>query len=189
MLMENSSFILSMLHFSCLIGSLFLTHSFSPSFLFLYVLHYPLYTFFLLKAGSLADIVGRKVIFVATAALITLGSIGSACSFESSYMTVYGHIACWRFLLGMFLSLCLCVCLCACVSFCLSAYLSVYMSVYLHESLSVHVSVRLSSMSQSNCTSYCSCVCTAISPSFPLSLSLSPGVYICAYLSLILPLT
>ena len=51
-------------------------------------------------AGSLADIVGRKVIFVATAALITVGSIGSACSFESSYMTVYGHIACWRFLLG-----------------------------------------------------------------------------------------
>jgi MFS family permease len=53
-----------------------------------------------LVAGSLADVVGRKVIFVATAALIMIGSIMSAFSNETSYMTVYGHIACWRFVLG-----------------------------------------------------------------------------------------
>ena len=75
---------------------------------------------------------GRKVIFVGTAALITLGSIGSACSFESSYMTVYGHIACWRFLLGM------------CLSVCLSACSSVYVPVYLYVSSSVYVSACLS---------------------------------------------
>jgi MFS transporter, PHS family, inorganic phosphate transporter len=53
-----------------------------------------------LVAGSLADVVGRKVIFVATAALIMIGSIMSAFSNETTYMTVYGHIACWRFVLG-----------------------------------------------------------------------------------------
>ena len=67
-----------------------------------------------------------------TAALITLGSIGSACSFESSYMTVYGHIACWRFLLGM------------CLSVCLSACSSVYVPVYLYVCFSVYVSACLS---------------------------------------------
>ena len=51
-------------------------------------------------AGSLADVIGRKKIFVATAALITLGSIGSACSFDSSMWSIYGQIACWRFFLG-----------------------------------------------------------------------------------------
>ena len=110
--------------------SLYLT--LSLSFLQSDILIYPLSTSCLLTAGSLADIVGRKVIFVGTAALITLGSIGSACSFESSYMTVYGHIACWRFLLGMYLSVCL------------SACSSVYVPVYLHVSSSVYVSACLS---------------------------------------------
>ena len=39
-------------------------------------------------------------IFVATAVLITIGSLGSAFSCGTSFMTVYGHIACWRFVLG-----------------------------------------------------------------------------------------
>jgi AAHS family benzoate transporter-like MFS transporter len=42
-----------------------------------------------LTAGSLADIIGRKTIFVGTAALITIGSLGSAFSFGTSFMTIY----------------------------------------------------------------------------------------------------
>lgn len=51
-------------------------------------------------AGSMADIIGRKRIFVATAALITIGSIGSACSLDTPSLTIYGQICCWRFILG-----------------------------------------------------------------------------------------
>lgn len=46
--------------------------------------------------GSLADVIGRKKIFVATAILISIGSFGSACSGNSSAFTVYGQLACWR---------------------------------------------------------------------------------------------
>ncbi|KAJ1423097.1 major facilitator superfamily domain-containing protein, partial [Ochromonadaceae sp. CCMP2298] len=53
-----------------------------------------------LVAGSLADIIGRKKIFVTTALLITIGSFGSACSTDSQFLTIYGQLACWRFLLG-----------------------------------------------------------------------------------------
>jgi hypothetical protein len=51
-------------------------------------------------AGSLADIIGRKRIFVATAALIAIGSIGSACSLDTPFLTIYGQVSCWRFFLG-----------------------------------------------------------------------------------------
>ena len=54
-----------------------------------------------LIAGSLADIVGRKAIFVATAALITIGSLGSSLSGDNPDFTVYTRIACWRFFLGL----------------------------------------------------------------------------------------
>jgi len=53
-----------------------------------------------LVAGSLADIWGRKLLFVTTAVLITLGSIGSAFSTDLPTFTIYGQIACWRFFLG-----------------------------------------------------------------------------------------
>jgi len=54
-----------------------------------------------LTAGSLADIIGRKFIFIATAVLITLGSLGSSTSADSSHVTVYTRIAYWRFILGL----------------------------------------------------------------------------------------
>ena len=56
-------------------------------------------------AGSLADIIGRKKIFVATALLISIGSIGSSMAVNNSYftggMSIYGCISIWRFLLGV----------------------------------------------------------------------------------------
>jgi hypothetical protein len=51
-------------------------------------------------AGSMADIVGRKKIFVITAALIAIGSIGSACALDTPFLTIYGQISCWRLFLG-----------------------------------------------------------------------------------------
>lgn len=48
----------------------------------------------------MADIVGRKRIFVATAALISVGSIGSAFVMDTPSLTIYGQLACWRFILG-----------------------------------------------------------------------------------------
>ena len=63
-----------------------------------------------LIAGCLADIVGRKRMFVATALLISVGSIGSSCvSHNQSYGflkyvgldNIYGQLACWRFVLGL----------------------------------------------------------------------------------------
>ena len=53
-----------------------------------------------LVAGTLADIIGRKKIFIATAILITIGCFGSACSIDTPTLTVYGQIATWRFFLG-----------------------------------------------------------------------------------------
>ncbi len=54
-----------------------------------------------LVAGSSADIVGRKAIFVATAALITIGSVGSSFCSDSNDVPIYTRIACWRFFLGL----------------------------------------------------------------------------------------
>lgn len=51
-------------------------------------------------AGACADIFGRKKLFVLTAALITIGSLGSACSINTPNLTIYGQICCWRFFLG-----------------------------------------------------------------------------------------
>lgn len=51
-------------------------------------------------AGTLADVIGRKKIFIATAVLIIVGCFGSASSMETPLLTVYGQIACWRFFLG-----------------------------------------------------------------------------------------
>eukprot|EP01036_Dinobryon_divergens_P042317 gene42317-56221_t len=52
-------------------------------------------------AGYLADIVGRKKIFIATAILIILGCIGGSMTVDSDMFSIYAQIACWRALLGM----------------------------------------------------------------------------------------
>lgn len=44
----------------------------------------------------MADIIGRKKIFVTTAVLICLGSFGSACCGNAPTFTVYGQLAIWR---------------------------------------------------------------------------------------------
>ncbi len=54
-----------------------------------------------LVSGLLADIFGRKKLFVCTALLIAIGSIGSSCSIDLPYLNIYYQIACWRFLLGL----------------------------------------------------------------------------------------
>jgi len=54
-----------------------------------------------LTAGLLADMIGRKFIFIATATLITIGSIGSSTCVDSPHVTVYTRIALWRFILGL----------------------------------------------------------------------------------------
>ncbi len=54
-----------------------------------------------LIAGTMADIVGRKAIFVATAALISIGSLGSSMCGDGPNFSVYTRIACWRFFLGL----------------------------------------------------------------------------------------
>ncbi len=54
-----------------------------------------------LGAGFLADIVGRKLIFIATAVLIIIGCIGGALSIDSDIFSVYAQIACWRLILGL----------------------------------------------------------------------------------------
>jgi PHS family inorganic phosphate transporter-like MFS transporter len=48
----------------------------------------------------MADVVGRKKIFVATAVLISFGSILSSSSVDSPSWSIYSQIACWRFFLG-----------------------------------------------------------------------------------------
>jgi len=54
-----------------------------------------------LAAGSLADVIGRKLIFISTAVLITVGSLGSSLSVDTASVNVYTKIACWRFVLGL----------------------------------------------------------------------------------------
>lgn len=54
-----------------------------------------------LVAGSLADIIGRKKIFVTTAAMIIVGCLGAAMAFDSERVSIYTVVACWRALLGM----------------------------------------------------------------------------------------
>jgi MFS family permease len=44
----------------------------------------------------MADIIGRKKIFVTTAVLICIGSFGSACCGNTPAFTIYGQLACWR---------------------------------------------------------------------------------------------
>lgn len=54
-----------------------------------------------LVAGSMADVIGRKKIFVITAALITIGCIGASLCNDYKSISVYYSISCWRFILGL----------------------------------------------------------------------------------------
>jgi len=54
-----------------------------------------------LVAGSLADVIGRKKIFVITAALITIGCIGASLMNDYKTVSIYYSISCWRFILGL----------------------------------------------------------------------------------------
>jgi PHS family inorganic phosphate transporter-like MFS transporter len=51
-------------------------------------------------AGSMADVYGRKIIFILTAFLIIVGSIGAACAQNWPSFNVYHQLAFWRFILG-----------------------------------------------------------------------------------------
>ena len=50
--------------------------------------------------GSLADIIGRRIIFIITLCLIVLGSLLSSTCINSSSFTVYQQLAIYRFFLG-----------------------------------------------------------------------------------------
>ena len=54
-----------------------------------------------LVAGSMADVIGRKKIFVITAALITIGCIGASLMNDYESVSIYYSISCWRFILGL----------------------------------------------------------------------------------------
>jgi PHS family inorganic phosphate transporter-like MFS transporter len=52
-------------------------------------------------AGNMADIIGRKVIFVVTAILITIGAFLSASTVDSPGFPIYYRISMCRFILGV----------------------------------------------------------------------------------------
>jgi MFS family permease len=54
-----------------------------------------------LQFGFLADIFGRKWMFLTTTALMIVGSIGSACTFQNDTFSIYQQMAVWRFFLGV----------------------------------------------------------------------------------------
>ena len=51
--------------------------------------------------GVLADKFGRKAIFVATAFLIMISSVGSMCAFDAPHFSIYTQLISWRFVLGL----------------------------------------------------------------------------------------
>lgn len=51
--------------------------------------------------GLLADIIGRKMIFMTTTACMIIGCIGSACCFQNDTFSIYQQMAVWRFILGV----------------------------------------------------------------------------------------
>lgn len=51
--------------------------------------------------GTLADIIGRKQIFIATCYLVMLGCILSGLAVDSQVFGIYSQVALWRFLLGV----------------------------------------------------------------------------------------
>lgn len=45
--------------------------------------------------GSLADRLGRRVIFITTISLVIVGALGSACVVQSSVIDIYTQLALW----------------------------------------------------------------------------------------------
>ena len=50
--------------------------------------------------GSLADKLGRRVIFVTTISLVIIGAFGSALAFDTPSSSIYSQLFFWRGLLG-----------------------------------------------------------------------------------------
>ena len=50
--------------------------------------------------GALADILGRRTIFIATALIVTIASIGSATVVNTASVSIYTQLTIWRFVLG-----------------------------------------------------------------------------------------
>lgn len=51
--------------------------------------------------GSLADLIGRKKVFVVTCFLIIAGAILSGLAVDSQHFGIYSQVALWRFVLGV----------------------------------------------------------------------------------------
>ena len=51
--------------------------------------------------GGLADLIGRRIIFISTLALICVGALGSCLCFETNTFSIYQQLAFWRFILGL----------------------------------------------------------------------------------------
>lgn len=50
--------------------------------------------------GALADVLGRRLIFISTLLLVLLGCFGSATATSGSTVGIYAQLAIWRFILG-----------------------------------------------------------------------------------------
>eukprot|EP00948_MAST-09A_sp_MAST-9A-sp1_P001726 g1726.t1 len=50
--------------------------------------------------GFFSDVLGRRIMFIATAAFVTFGAILSACAIENDYINIYTQISIARFFLG-----------------------------------------------------------------------------------------
>jgi len=55
----------------------------------------------MLTFGALADLVGRRLIFIVTLSCVIIGSFGSALCFTGSSFGIYAQLACWRTLIGL----------------------------------------------------------------------------------------
>ncbi len=45
--------------------------------------------------GSLADRLGRRLIFISTISIVIVGAIGSATVMESEYISIYTQLSLW----------------------------------------------------------------------------------------------
>ena len=53
-----------------------------------------------LAFGAAADVLGRRGIFIATAIITALASLGAACAWDSPRLSIYAMLSLWRFMLG-----------------------------------------------------------------------------------------
>jgi len=55
----------------------------------------------MLTFGFLADVFGRRMVFIITLSCVIVGSFGSATCVKSDWFGIYSQLACWRALLGL----------------------------------------------------------------------------------------